>query len=146
MRPFTPDQLAVLQERLLGVTTQAMAGDSVDVLMQQPGIEQFANQQGHAARRLEMVDVGFTIRVDVRQGRYHLGQFSHVLPGQLDTRSLGNRRHVQGVVGRTACGMQGDDGVNQGFFVDNLAQRHEIAAGLGHARDLLCSFDGECIA
>ncbi|MNJ62901.1 hypothetical protein D3C77_587570 [compost metagenome] len=50
------------------------------------------------------------------------------------------------MVGRTAGGVQGNDGVDQGFFVDDLAQGHEVAAGLGHARDLLRGFDGEGIA
>ncbi|MNZ92670.1 hypothetical protein D3C78_1117030 [compost metagenome] len=114
--------------------------------MQQPGIEQLADQEGHATGCLEMVDVGFAVRVDVRQGRHHLGQLGHVLPGQLDAGRLGNRRHVQGMVGRAAGGVQGNDGVDQGFFVDDLAQGHEVAAGLGHARDLLRGFDGKGIA
>ncbi|MNN21759.1 hypothetical protein D3C81_1350910 [compost metagenome] len=93
-----------------------------------------------------MVDVGLAVRIDVGQGRHHFRELGHVLPGQLDAGGLGNRRHVQGVVGRAAGGVQGNDGVDQGFLVDNLTQRHEGATGLGHARDLLRSLDSQGIA
>ncbi len=110
---FAPDQLAVVEERLLGVTAQAVAQYGVDVFVEQPGFQQFTDQERHAARRLEVVDVGFTVRVDVAQGRHHLGEVGHVLPGQLNTRRHGDGRHVQGVVGRAASGVQGDDGIDQ---------------------------------
>ncbi|MNO75928.1 hypothetical protein D3C76_669910 [compost metagenome] len=145
-RAFAPDQLAVVEERLLGVAAQAVARDGVDVFVQQPGIEQLADQEGHAASGLEVVDVGFAIGVDMGQRRHHLGQVGHVLPGELNARRLGDRRHVQGVVGRAAGGMQGDDRVDQRLLVDDLAQWHEAAAGLGQARDLLRGLGSERIA
>ncbi len=143
---FAPYQPAVVQERLLGITAQAGARHGVHVFVQQPGIEQLADQEGHAARRLEVVDVGLAVGVHVRQRRYHLGQVGHVLPGQLDAGRLGNRRHVQGMVGGAAGGVQRDDGVDQRLLVDDLAQRHEVATGPGQARDLLRGLDGERIA
>ena len=42
--------------------------------------------------------------------------------------------------------MQGNDGVDQRLLVDDFAQRHEAATGLGHARDLLRGLGGERIA
>ncbi len=145
-RAFAPDQLAVLQERLLGIATQAMAGHGVDVFVEQAGLQQFADQERHPARRLEVVDIGLAIRVHVGQGRHHLGEVGHVLPGQLDARRLGNSRHVQGMVGRTAGGMQRDDGVDQRPLVDDFPDRHEVAALLGHARDLERRLAGQGIA
>ena len=110
-----------------------------------PGFQQFADQERHAARGLEVVDVGFAVRVDVAQGRHHLGEVGHVLPGQLNARRHGDRRHVQGVVGRAAGGVQGHDGVDQRTFVDDFADRHEVAALLGQTRDLMRRFAGQGI-
>ncbi|MNM86412.1 hypothetical protein D3C81_985630 [compost metagenome] len=93
-----------------------------------------------------MVDVGLAVGVDVGQGRHHLGEVGHVLPGQLDTCRLGNRRDMQGVVGRAARGVQGDNRIDQCLLVDDFAQWHETAAGLGHARDLLRGLGGEGVA
>ena len=136
-RAIAPDQLAVLEEGLTGVTREAMAGHGVDVLVQQPGIEQLANQQGHAASCLEVVDIGLAVGIDVGQGRGHGGQIGHVLPGQLDAGGAGDGRHMQGVIGRAAGGAQGDDGVDQAALVDDLAQRHKLPALPGQAGDLL---------
>ena len=102
---FTPDQAPVVEEGLLGVAAQARAGHGGDVLMQQAGIEQLADQHGGAAGGVEVVDVGLAVRIDVGQGRHHLGQLGHVLPGQLDAGGLGDGRQVQGVIGRAAGGV-----------------------------------------
>ncbi len=144
-RPFTPDQFAVFQERLLGVAAQAITGHGVDVFVQQTGSQQLANQERHAACRLEVVDIGFAVGVDVTEGRYHFRQIGHVLPGQLNARGLGNGRHVQGVVGRAARRVQRNDGIDQRALVDDLADRHEAAALHGQTRHLASRFDGQCI-
>ena len=143
---FAPDQLAVDQERLLGVAAQALAGHGVDVFVEQAGFEQFADQERHPARRLEVVDVGLAVRIHVGQGRHHLGEVGHVLPGQDDACRHGNGRHVQGVVGGAASGVERNDGVDDGLLVDNLANGREVAIGLGQARDLVRGFAGQRIA
>ncbi len=144
-RAIAPDQLAIDQERFLGVTAQALAGHGVDIFVQQTGFEQFADQERHAARCLEVVDVGFAVWIHVGQGRYHLGEVGHVLPGEDDACRHGDRRHVQGVVGGTAGGIERHDGVDDGFLVDDLADRREAAVGLGQAGDLVRGFAGQRI-
>ena len=47
------------------------------------------------------------------------------------------------MVGGAAGGVQGDDRVDQRLLIDDLAQGHKTAAGLGHARDLLRRLGGQ---
>ncbi|RMS54700.1 hypothetical protein ALP65_04670 [Pseudomonas aeruginosa] len=145
-RPFAPDQPAILEERLAGVAAQAGAGDGLYVLVKQPAVEQLADQEGHAAGRLEVVDVGLAVRIDARQGRHHMGQLGHVLPGQLDARRLGDRQQVQGVVGRAAGGEQRHHRVDDGLLVDDLRHRHVVAVLGGQPAGLACRFAGEFVA
>ncbi|MNK77416.1 hypothetical protein D3C87_970150 [compost metagenome] len=93
-----------------------------------------------------MVDVGFAVRVDVAQGRHDFGEVGHVLPGQLNARRHGDGRHVQGVVGRAAGGVQRDNRVDQRTLVDDFADRDVVAILLGQARDLVRGFAGQGIA
>ena len=145
-RAFAPDQFAIHQERFAGVAAQAIARHGVDVFVKQTGFQQLPNQERHTTGGLEVVDIGLAVWIHVGQGRYHLGEVGHVLPGQLDTRRHGNRRHVQGVVGRTAGGVQRNDGVDQRTLVNDLAQRHEIAVLLGQTSDLMSRFASQGIA
>ncbi len=90
------------------------------VLVQQTGVEQRAHHERHPATGVEMVHVGLAVGVHLGQRRHHLGKIGHVLPGQLDAGGAGERRDVQGVVGRTSGGIERDHRVDDGFLVDHL--------------------------
>ena len=114
--------------------------------MQQAGVEQRAHHEGHAAAGMEMVHIGLTVGVDLGQGRHDLGKVGHVLPGQLDAGGAGECRNMQGVVGRTAGGVERDHRIDDGLLVDHLAQRRVITGLMGQAGDLLRGFAGQRIA
>ena len=59
---------------------ESAAPDRLDVLMQQPAVEQFANQEADAAGGMEVVHVGLAVRIDARQQRRHLGEVGEVVP------------------------------------------------------------------
>ncbi len=120
--------LSPIQERLGAVRAQALAEDGVHVFMQQAGVEQFADHEAGAAGRMEVVDVGVAVRVDAGQQRHHARQFVEVVPVDDDAGRLGDRHQVQRVVGRAAGGQQRDDRIDDGFFIDDVADRHVVAA------------------
>ena len=130
-RPFAPDQPAILEERLAGVA-RAGASDGLYVLVKQPAVEQLADQEGHAAGRLEVVDVGLAVRIDARQGRHHMGQLGHVPPGQLDARRLGDRQQVQVWLVEPPVASSATTELTMAF-VDDLRHRHVVAV-LGVSR------------
>ena len=145
-RSVTPDQLITVEERLLDIAAQALADHGVHILMQQAGVEQRAHHEGHAAAGMEMVHVGLAVGVDLRQRRHHLGKIGHVLPGQLDAGGTSERRNMQGVVGRTAGGVERDHRIDDGFLVHHPAQREIVARLRRQAGDLPRSFPGQGIA
>ena len=65
-----PGEFAAIEPGFLAVAPEPRPGDGLHVCMQQPGIEQFANQQAHAAGGMKLVDVGGTVRVNARQQRH----------------------------------------------------------------------------
>ena len=71
-----------IEERLLGVTAQAVAEHGIDVFVQQARFEQLADQERHAAGGLEVVHVGLAVRIDAAQQRHDFGEVGHVLPGR----------------------------------------------------------------
>ncbi len=144
--PFTPGQSTAFEEGLLGIATEATAHHGKHIFMQQAGREQLAHQQCDTASGMEVVDVRRAIGIDAGQRRHHGGKVGHVLPGQLDARRLGDGRHVQGVVGRTAGGMQRDDGVDQHALVDQLTERREAAALWRQPGNLARGLGGQRIA
>ena len=97
-----------------------MPDDGLDILMQQPGIQQFADQEAHAAGGVEMVHVGRAVRIDAGQQRRDLGEIGEIVPGQRDAGRRGHRDQMHGVVGRAAGGVQADDAVDEGPLVEHL--------------------------
>ena len=141
-----PNQAFAVEEGFLGVAAQAGAGHGGDILVQQTGVEQLADQQRGAAGGVEVVDVGLAVGIDVGQGRHHLGQLGHVLPGQLDAGGLGDGRQVQAMVGRATGGVQRHHRIDQAALVDQLPERQVVPALAGQARRLLRRRAGQGIA
>ncbi len=88
--------------------------------MQKAGVEQFARDEGHAASGVEIVHVGRAVRIDAGEQRRDAGDIGEIIPVDEDTGGLRHRRNVQGVVGGAARGHQADDGVDDGFHIDDL--------------------------
>ena len=124
---IAPDQLVVDQQRLGRVLAQALAEDGLHVLMQQAGVEQFADHETGAAGCMEIIHVGFAVRVDTRKQRHHARQLAEIVPVDDDAGRAGNRHQVHRVIGRAASGQQRDDGVDDGFFIDHVADRQVLA-------------------
>nr|BFE77907.1 hypothetical protein GCM10020093_005080 [Planobispora longispora] len=82
--PLGPDQLAVLQIGGGAVVVEPLAGDREHVVVEQPRVEQVADEHLHAARGLEVVHVGLAVGVHPGQQRHGLGQVGQVVPEQLD--------------------------------------------------------------
>ena len=60
----------------------AVAPDGQDIGMQQAGVEQLADQEGHAAGGVEVVHVGRAVRIDAGEQRDRVGQFGEIVPGR----------------------------------------------------------------
>ncbi len=144
--PFTPGQPAIFEEGLLGIAMQASPHHGMHIVVQQAGVEQLAHQQRDTASGMEVIDVRRAVGIDAGQRRHHFGEVGHVLPGQLNARRLGDGRHVQGVVGRAAGGMQRNHGVDQHALVDQLAEGRVAAPLRREPRDLARRLDGQRIA
>ena len=127
--------VVALGEGLRRISPQSAAPDRLDVLVQQPAVEQFADDEGHAAGGMEMVHVGAAVGVDARQQRHHLGEVGEVLPGQHDAGRRRHRRQVQRVVGRPTGRVQADDAVDEGALVEHAAERRVGVAGGGQSED-----------
>jgi hypothetical protein len=87
--------------------------------VQQSGVDQLADHEGHATGRVELVHVGLAVRIDARQQRHAVGQRAKVLPVDRDAGGARDRDEVDRVVGRSAGGMQADDGVDDRALVDD---------------------------
>ena len=119
-----PAQLALVVEvRLVAVAPEAVAGDRVDVRVQQPGVEQLAEQERHAAGGVEVVDVGGAVGIDAREQRHDRREVGEVVPRQLQARGGGDRDQMHGVVRRAAGGQQRHDTVDERALVEDLADR-----------------------
>ena len=114
--------------------------------MQQPGVEQFADHEPHAAGGMEMVHVGLTVRIDPAQQRHHLRQIGEIVPGQLDAAGARHGDQMDGVVGGAAGRVQADDAVDPGAFVQHVRQRGELVAALGDGDGTLRRRAGERVA
>ncbi|MCY1223757.1 hypothetical protein D9M72_358950 [compost metagenome] len=68
-RAVAPAQHAVGHHRLLRIAGQPGAGHGLHVLVQQTGLQQFADDEAGAARGMKVVHIGRAIRVDARQQR-----------------------------------------------------------------------------
>jgi hypothetical protein len=97
--------------------------------MQEAGAEELADEETHAARRLEVIHIGLAIGIDASEQRNDGGEFRHIVPGEMDA---GGRRHgdqMDGVIGRAARGEQPHDAVHEGLLIDDLANRRVVIAG-----------------
>ncbi|EAU45919.1 hypothetical protein R2601_21652 [Salipiger bermudensis HTCC2601] len=125
------DHRAVLQLGLLGVARQPVAGDGADILVQQPRIEQLADQVLQPTRGVEMVHVGQPVGIDLGHQWRDRGDRLEILELELDTRRTRHGRQVQHQVGRAAGGHQADHAVDEGLGVENVTDRAVIVAELG---------------
>ena len=106
-RFLPPDQVAgIVQRGRLGIAAQsAVAGDGQHVRMQEAGVQQLADDEGHAARGLELIHVGEAVRIDARQERHGGREAGHrvvrrrpLAEAQGEERELeeGQARHTRG--------------------------------------------------
>ena len=105
-----------------------MAPDRARVGVQQAGADQFADQERHAAGRLEVVHVRFAVGIDAGQQRRDLGQIGKIVPGQRDPRRRRHRDEMDRQIGRAAGGVEADDAVDDRALVDHMADRREFIA------------------
>ncbi len=85
--------------RLLTVTGEpTFTSHSEHVGVQQAGIEQFADQEAHAARGMEVVHVALAIRIDPRQQRHAGRKIVEIVPGNVDAGGLGDGDQVNRVI------------------------------------------------
>src|SRR5690606_14614813 len=103
------------------IGVQSLAKDGADVVMKQTAVQQLPDEEAHAAGGVEMVHVGKSVRIDARQERNDVGEFRNVLPGQMNASCACHGDEVQGMIGRSAGGMEADDAVDDGSLVDHLS-------------------------
>ncbi len=115
---------------------QAPAHDGRHVVVQQSGIEQLADDDRQAARRLEFVHVRLAVRIHARQQRNHRRQVVEVIPRQQDAGGTRHRDQVQRVVGRAAGGQQADDAVDEGALVEHVGDRRVLLAAVDELEHL----------
>ncbi len=144
-RPFPPDQLAVVEKGLAGVTLQALADHRLHIFVQQPGAEQRTHHERHATGGVEMVHVGLAVGINLGQRRRHRGNVGHVLPGQLNPGRLRECGYVQRVVGGAAGSIERHHRVDDGLLVNDLAERHVVASLRSHAGHLACRLAGQLV-
>ena len=70
--------------------------------MHQPSPEQFAHQEAHAARSVEMVHVGWSVRIDACQQWRHGTDIGEVFQHDLNACGRSHGRDMKRVVGGTA--------------------------------------------
>ena len=123
-----PAQLLVLQYRFLRISGQIVRRDGHDVAVQQPCIQQFADDIAHAACRVEMVHIARTVGIDPRDQRHGGRQFVEILPVDHDACRARDRGNMDRMVGRSAGRQQADAGVDDRLFIDAEAKRTVIVA------------------
>ena len=118
------------------VSGEIVGAGGEHVAVEQPGIEQGARDERHAAGMVEVVHVARAVGIDARDQRHGGGQFVEVLPVDQDPRGARDRRDVDRVVGRSAGGEQADRGVDDRALVDDVAERARLGRGeVGEAVD-----------
>ena len=119
------DEFAVRAEPcFLGIAGEARAHDGLHILVQQPGAQQLADQEAHAAGRVEVVHVGLAVRIDAASAaarRAESSAKSFQVSGDAGRRGHGDQMHR--VVGRAAGGEQADDAVDHRLLVIDAADR-----------------------
>jgi hypothetical protein len=127
-RRIAPLEPAAFQYGLAGVGVQVRAAHGSHIAMQQPGRQQFADQEAHSARRMEVVHVGLAIRIDARKQRHNRGEVAEVVPVDADSSGMRHGHQVQRVVGGATGGQQAHDGVDEAAFVDHFGDGQEVLA------------------
>ncbi len=67
----TPYRCIAFKERLRAMRAQPATKHRHHIVMQESGIEQFADYKAGTTGRMKMVHVGFTVRIDARHQRHH---------------------------------------------------------------------------
>ena len=75
-----------------------------------------------------MVHVSRPVRIDAAQQWRHAGEIVKVRPVDKQSRRPGDRDQMDGVVGRTAGGVQADYGVCDGPRIDDVGQGGRLVA------------------
>ena len=114
-----------------------------DVLVQQAGIQQLADQKAQPAGCLELIHVGFAIGVDACQQWGGARQGIEIVPVDQDAGGACDRHQVQRVIGGAAGGGQADHGIDDGFFVEGVCQRSVVWAERRDPQGLFGCRDGE---
>ena len=114
--------------------------------MQQALAQQLADQEAHAARRVEVVHVGLAIRIDARHQRHGLRQFGEILPRHHNARRRRHGDDVHGVVGRTARRQKPHHAVDHRLLVEDAADGPVIVAKRGDRQRLLGRGFGDGVA
>jgi|GEM_PF-3781959 len=140
---LTPGDAAIRQHRLAGVGAQAFATDSEHILVEQPGVEQFAHQKPHTAGGVEVIDIGLAVGIDPREQRHHPRERIEVAPVDMQAGCPGNRHQVNGVVGGSAGCQQADDAVDDGARVNHPAHRRVLVTARGQLGNTMTRRDGE---
>ena len=123
-----PHQRIVDEDRFIAIVREVGPRDGHDVTVEEAGIEQFADNEPDATGVVEVVHITRAIGINPRQHRNGRRQLVEIFPVDDDAGGAGNRGQVDRVVGRTARGEQTDAGVDDGFFIDAVAQGAVVLA------------------
>ena len=123
-----PLQRFILQHWLLAIVGQVAARDGQDIAVEQAIVEQFADDEAHAASRMKMVHIARSIGIDPRQQRHDVGYFRKIGPIDADASGPRDRGQVDRMIGRATGRHQADDGVDDRLFIDAMAERAIILA------------------
>ncbi len=98
-RARLPHQTPIAQRRFVAIMAKPFTCDGLGIAVQQPCIQQLPDHIGQAARRVEVVHIGQTVRVDLGHQRHRLTDFIKVRQIQQDARCPRHRWQVQHKVG-----------------------------------------------
>ena len=93
--------------------------------MHEARVQQLADHETWAACGLKLVHIRLAIGVDMGERGHHMRQSGKVIPINQNACCACNRHPMNQVVGRAACGQQGDHGVDDTFLVHHLADGHK---------------------
>ncbi len=120
---FAPGGVACgVEEGFLCVAVEACSRYGLDVVLEEAGVEQFADEKAHASGGVEVVHVGLAVGVDADEHGDDGGEIGEVLPVEADARGGGHGDHVHGVVGGASGGEETDEAVDEDTFVEQLAE------------------------
>ena len=131
LRPIAPNKLAILQHRLAGVSAKAVTGHGLHILMQQSGVDHFADQEGHATSGVEMVHIRHPIGIDAAQKRHDLGKIGKIFPVNNDARRTRHGNEMDRVIGGPTRRVKTCNGIHNATLIDNLTERNVAASSFG---------------